>query len=299
MNESILNRIIAEKERETYFHSKREFSASPGRPKQLYDNLEQRNLVYSANNKKVLTDKNINNYLRLDIADIPATEDREGYYDNRHLEYWLSGLSDYQKIYSSLKLGISAGYKILDFGGASGRNARHFAAYHPKAEVTVADTNTNHIDYINNRFSGNLRGIKLSNLPVLPFADDYFDFIYAFSVFTHIDTFETSWLAELARVLKPGKKAYLTIHSEHTWSLLPDAHVFNVIKDNPVFQACWHQGQAMPEERIVCSYAPGLDYSCNIFLRNDYIKKVWNKFLKVKDIIFGAQDYQTAVVVSK
>lgn len=34
----------------------------------------------------------------LDNIPIPAPSDREGYYDDRHLAYWLSGLSDFLNI---------------------------------------------------------------------------------------------------------------------------------------------------------------------------------------------------------
>jgi Methyltransferase domain. len=47
--------------------------------------------------------------------------------------------------------------------------------------------------------------------PPLAYRDAQFDFIYAFSVFTHLtESLQQGWLAELSRVLKPGGHLFLT-----------------------------------------------------------------------------------------
>jgi hypothetical protein len=48
---------------------------------------------------------------------IPATQDREGYFDDRHLSYWLSGLEDLRIVQSMIPAGAMT--RILDCGGAS------------------------------------------------------------------------------------------------------------------------------------------------------------------------------------
>jgi SAM-dependent methyltransferase len=49
--------------------------------------------------------------------------------------------------------------------------------------------------------------------PPLPFADQFFDFVYSISVFTHLpEDMQFSWLKEINRVLKPGGKAVLSAH---------------------------------------------------------------------------------------
>ena len=57
-------------------------------------------------------------------------------------------------------------------------------------------------------------------LPHLPIEDGSTALVYGFSVFTHIDEFETAWLAEIRRILRPGGVAYLTINSDDTWKSL-------------------------------------------------------------------------------
>jgi SAM-dependent methyltransferase len=301
---NIIKIIIEEKSSEIFFSSPREFGISPGLPKDIFAEPEQESLVWEVELQELLGNQDLHKYLRLDAAPVPATQDREGYYADRHLAYWLSGLFDYLKMLTflpSLQATQGRGLSLLDWGGASGRVARHFCAYHPDISVTVVDINRNHADFINNHFPGtNLRGVKISSLPFLPFADDAFDVICAFSVFTHIDSYEIAWLAELSRTLKPGGLAYLTIHSEYAWeSLSPNNPVYNAIKAHPAFKALWQAGQKMPQERLVFPYRPGIDYSCHVFFHSNYIKRVWAKFLHVEKIIYNGTILQDVVVMRK
>jgi len=55
----------------------------------------------------------------------------------------------------------------------------------------------------------------------------------------------------------------------------------------------------MPNERMVFSYTLGTNYSCNIFLHTDHIKKVWSKFFTVKEIIYEGTIMQDVVILSK
>src|SRR5262245_45049214 len=66
--------------------------------------------------------------LHRDHMPIPSTQDREGYYGDRHFEYWLSGLRDYSLVKGALSTLSWKGLRVLDFGGATGRVARHFYA---------------------------------------------------------------------------------------------------------------------------------------------------------------------------
>jgi SAM-dependent methyltransferase len=60
-----------------------------------------------------------------------------------------------------------------------------------------------------------LRASKTELQPPLPYADGTFDFLYAFSVFTHLSAqLAEQWMAELRRVVKPGGLIWFTIHGE-------------------------------------------------------------------------------------
>ncbi|TLD72517.1 hypothetical protein FEM03_00105 [Phragmitibacter flavus] len=122
----------------------------------------------------------------------------------------------------------------------------------------------------------------------------------AFSVFTHIDVYETSWLAEIARVLKPSGHAFLTAHTEHTWSLLPNIHVHAVLQHNDHFNRLYPRHLELPKGRHVFeSAADHHDYNCNVFQHSSYIKRQWKRWFHVLDIVPGCHAYQTGVVLQK
>lgn len=98
---------------------------------------------------------------------------------------------------------------ILEFGCGCGRITRFFH-FLKKAKVYGTDYNYRLIDWCRQclpfaEFETN----ELS--PPLVYRDTQFDFIYAYSVFTHLtESLQHGWLAELSRVLKPGGHLFLT-----------------------------------------------------------------------------------------
>lgn len=108
--------------------------------------------------------------------------------------------------------GFKKAERILDFGCGCGRLARHL----PKltdAAIFGVDYNPRLVKWCEANLRGTFQRNRLT--PPLPFKDDYFDVLYALSVFTHLrrDTQER-WLRELSRVLKPGAIALVTFHDE-------------------------------------------------------------------------------------
>src|SRR5207244_7454476 len=63
--------------------------------------------------------------------------------------------------------------------------------------------------------------------PPLPYPDEHFDFLYAFSVFTHLSVeLARRWIIELRRVVKPDGLLWFTIHGEsYCDRLLPEEKV--------------------------------------------------------------------------
>jgi SAM-dependent methyltransferase len=102
---------------------------------------------------------------------------------------------------------------ILDFGCGCGRIARWF--------VDAQDTEIHGCDY-NGELAAwcdsNLSFMRVANsglLPPLPYPDYRFDFVYAFSVFTHLsEDLAYDWMAELRRVVKPGGLIWFTVHGQ-------------------------------------------------------------------------------------
>ena len=111
---------------------------------------------------------------------------------------------------------------ILDFGCGVGRVMRHWSStkgpawhgtdYNP-ALVEWCKSHLKFSKFRVNTLSGEL-----------PYEAQTFDFIYAFSVFTHLnEPLQFFWINELWRVLKPGGYVYFTTHGENYVSALtPD-----------------------------------------------------------------------------
>ncbi|RFP91125.1 class I SAM-dependent methyltransferase [Rhodobacteraceae bacterium 63075] len=155
-----------------------------------------------------------------DTAPLPVKSDREGYCGDNHEWYWLSGLRDYHLTQQIFERHGAKVNRLLDIGCASGRVLRHYAFQSDIRELWGSDINHRHIRFMNTHMPSHVRTVAMPCLPHLPTEDNYFDAITAFSVFTHIDVFETAFLADIRRTLKPGGLAYLTISDESHWNAL-------------------------------------------------------------------------------
>lgn len=113
------------------------------------------------------------------------------------------------------KHGLDAPRDVLDWGCGSGRIARWWAPEVIAAggRFTGADLNPKLVAWC----AANLPGRYLTNRLRPPFEvpSASMDLVYALSVLTHLtEPVAKAWLAEIARVLKPGGLALLTFHDE-------------------------------------------------------------------------------------
>ena len=103
---------------------------------------------------------------------------------------------------------------VLDFGCGVGRVMRHWRTtkgpawhgtdYNP-ALIQWCKDHLKFSEFRVNTLSGEL-----------PYGPETFDFIYAFSVFTHLsESLQFFWINELSRVLKPGGYVWFTTHGEN------------------------------------------------------------------------------------
>lgn len=108
---------------------------------------------------------------------------------------------------------------LLDFGCGCGRVTRrwkdlpgkvHGSDYNPNLASWCAE----HLGFGDFRANG--------AEPPLPYEDDTFDFIYSFSIFTHLDEpLQIPWMRELARVVRPGGLLLITVSGETRAQSLP------------------------------------------------------------------------------
>jgi SAM-dependent methyltransferase len=102
---------------------------------------------------------------------------------------------------------------MLDFGCGCGRILRHWECL-SAIEIHAADQNEELAGWCDR----NLPFVSVSRsspLPPLPYQHDAFDVVYAVSVFTHLtEQVQLLWLAELARIIRPGGLLLLTVHGD-------------------------------------------------------------------------------------
>lgn len=111
-------------------------------------------------------------------------------------------------------------HSVLELGCASGPMLRRFAP-HAQAgrergdgpfhgSAWGVDISQPHIAWCLGHLAPPLRFASVTTAPHLPFPDGSFDLLYAGSVFSHLGELTEAWLCEIARVLRPGGRAYLT-----------------------------------------------------------------------------------------
>ncbi len=246
----------------------------------------------------------IGEYVSRDSFPIPCAEDREGYTPGFDGTYWLSGFEDYLKIMEIVSKFSMKPKAVFDFGCASGRLIRHYAAQTDIPEIWGSDINARHIRWLYENLPHTVKPIFNHCIPTLPIPDKSIDVISAFSVFTHIDTFETCWLAELRRIMSDDGLAYITVHNEDTWDLIRDEVdnennrlVQSMLRIDPSVREAL-QGP-LPDTRTVYRFSQSGPYRAQVFHSNNYLQQVWGRFFEIEEILPGHHVRQTVLVLRK
>jgi SAM-dependent methyltransferase len=159
---------------------------------------------------------------------------------------------------------------ILDFGCGVGRIMRHWESlqhpvlhgtdYNPRL-VAWCQENLKFAKFQVNSLTGNL-----------PYESEKFDFIYAFSVFTHLsEPLQFFWISELSRLLKPGGHLFFTTQGDHFLSQLSVAEQAKFRNGQLVVQGAENAGsnlcttyhppayvqESMAQEFSVVDFIPG------------------------------------------
>ncbi len=243
-------------------------------------------------------------FAKRDTTPIPISKDREGYCGDNHEWYWLSGLRDFHQTQQVVKRHNVTVDRMLDIGCASGRVLRHFAHQSNVSEPWGCDINHRHIRFLSTHMPPHVRPIAMPNLPHFPVEDNYFDLVTAFSVFTHIDVFETAFLADIRRILKPGGLAYLTISDESHWDYLrgtendPEpALQKRIATHSPEFRD--NLQTPLQFETRYYSHTDVGPYRGVVFTPQAHLRSVWERFFTIEEIIPFGHAQQTVVVLRK
>ena len=161
----------------------------------------------------------------------------------------------------------------------------------------VADINLRHIRWINDYLPNCVTAFQNHSIPVLPIEDASIDLISAYSVFSHLEAFDLTWLMELKRILRPGGILYVSVHSDHTWiSMNKSWPVFKALKNHSGFDESII-GKPMNKSRYIFRSKNNNSYSTNVFLTTEYIKKNWGRLFDIIKIRRQHPGYQDAVIM--
>ena len=165
--------------------------------------------------------------------------------------------------------------RILDFGCGCGRTLVHLKDLAPGPQFDGTDIDEAAIEWCKR----NLRFATFSvgnASPPTEYASDSFDFIYAISVFTHLDEeYQFQWLEELRRIVKLGGVVLLTVDS----SLVGEKDfVFQRSYEDGLFPA-WYQ---------------------NAFHSEKYVRENFGKYFEVMGYLpKGMNEHQDVVLLKK
>jgi len=241
----------------------------------------------------------IEDAINADAYALPSTKDREGYHGEKHFDYWLSGYETLLFLEDAAKqYGVELG-GVYDFGCASGRVLRHFAVQRPETKIFGSDINKRHIDWVNKYLPSNIIAFCNTSIPTLPMKDEAVDLVTAFSVFTHIEAFDMTWLMELHRILRPGGLAWVTIHSDQTWlDFNENWPLYKGLCNHPTFPGL-DKRQPMSNDKLIFRWHHNRSYTSNVFYHTEYIHNVWGRLFEVREIRRRYPIYQDAVILQK
>lgn len=242
---------------------------------------------------------------------LPMPIDREGYCSQEMTHrFWATGLSDWRNVIDAQKRFLTPAddnskVRLLDFGCASGRVLRHaLCCSADSVEPWGCDFAPANIEWMKRHLPKGLRSFVNTAVPHLPFEDNYFNVVTAFSVFTHIGQLEEAWLLELRRITRPGGLLYLTVQNDASWN--------RVLKRPSAFARLQKANQCeneltvdqklfsspMPQQRIVLLMPGVKNYSYNVWHSNQYLRDSWGQYFDVLHIGANAHvNYQSVAIL--
>jgi len=216
-------------------------------------------------------------------------------------EYLQGGRGDVATVLETLhEAGVSQESiaRILDFGCAEGRMIRHLLDGSQR-ELWGVDINAERVTWCQQHLAPPIRFATTTTMPHLPFADGYFDLVYAISVFTHISELADAWFLELLRVLRTGGYLYLTIHDEHSIDVLLGRHRAQGEHKEMVNLLLRFDDETQTFSRDWVYFAVQADPGAQVFYQRDDLVRRWSQLAEFRDARDEAIGYQTGLLFAK
>ena len=234
------------------------------------------------------------------VLPLPPKNMREGYDsdDDAFLKTGREDISSMLAILDASGMQITESSRVMELGCATGRMLRHLESQARQgAEVWGVDITAESILWCQQNLYPPFRFCTSTTLPHLPFEDNYFDVIYAGSVFTHIFDLWDMWLMELKRIIKPGGCLYLTIHDQSMIEAgrrdYPDHWLTKQIEANDVLRP------RLAKNDWTMFTIGRTPKSTLVYYDTESLKRMWGQYLDVVSIHPQACGPQTAVLLRK
>lgn len=212
-------------------------------------------------------------------------------------DYLASGKRDVDEMWAILnQAGVEPGAgNILEFGCGDGRMIRWLEELAPGREIWGTDIEASRIVWCKQHLSPPFHFITTTTVPHLPFEDRFFHFVYAGSVFTHIDDLADAWFAELRRVLAPGGRLFVTVHLKNDLVLLGDKYrnsgLARRLRNTPEYETFVQSDFDM--------FTVGRASESYVFYDIEYLKKNIEPMYRVLSITPGVRLYQNALLLER
>jgi SAM-dependent methyltransferase len=213
-------------------------------------------------------------------------------------EYLASGQRDVREMLDICRLAsvsVDALGHMLEFGCADGRMIRCLRHLASDREIWGTDIDAGRILWCKQNLGPPFHFITNTTVPHLPFEDRYFGFIYAGSVFTHIDDLADAWIAELRRILRPGGKLFMTVHLKNDIELLNgkyrDSGLAALLRSYPEYDRFVRSDFEM--------FTIGRSSQSYVFYDVDYLRKNLERMFRVLSITEEVRLYQNAFLLER
>jgi SAM-dependent methyltransferase len=179
---------------------------------------------------------------------------------------------------------------VLDWGCGCGRVTRYFRDAMP-AELTGVDVDADNVRWCQEHLPfARFRHVPLH--PPMPLAAGACDLVVGVSVFTHLrQEVQFEWLAELNRVCRRGALLLLTFNGEGA-----------VCMAGLEPRQYWQLARRGFLELSNCQYDADLaekDYYVNVYHTQKYVRRHWNRYFRIENILPSYAGEQDLVVLRK